>query len=274
MLRYGMRNAMRNSLQVRVKAPNQQLRQNLHATTTTCKPSSSLSIDERKAPPGEGPNHRSIMSLDGNSIRPFVQPNSYVAPSASVIGSVTINDKAMVLYGSIIRGDLALIHVGCCSIIGENTTLTAGEVIETSNTQNQGHQLSPSDAVAAGLSIQPELSVGDFCDIGANVKLHSCFLDGDNFVGHGCVIEEGATLKRFAKLLPNSFLSAGQVVEEAEIWAGCPAVKVGSVTADDRISQRQGVIANYGTTREHMYEFLPVGAVYWEKEALQKARLK
>ena len=33
--------------------------------------------------PISGPNHRSIIALDANTIRPFVQPNAFVAPSAS-----------------------------------------------------------------------------------------------------------------------------------------------------------------------------------------------
>lgn len=222
---------------------------------------SSATSVEKAAPPGEGPNHRSIMSLDGNSIRPHVQPDAFVAPSASVIGSVIVNDRAFIMYGAVVRGDLALIHVGMYSIIGENCVLTAGEVSDG---------LSPSDAVAAGLPIEPELLVGDVCTVGANAHLHSCFLEGYNDVGHGAYIGKGARLGRFAQLRPNSWLPDGTHVPESEIWAGSPATKIGVVRGDENIPRKDAVVNAYKTTYAHLYEFLPVGTVYWEKESLLK----
>lgn len=218
---------------------------------------------EKAAPPGDGPNHRSVMSLDGNSIRPHVQPDAFVAPSASVIGSIMLNNRAFVLYNAVVRGDLALIHVGMYSWIGENCVLTAGEVSDG---------LSPSDAVATGLPLEPELSVGDFCTVGANAHLHSCTLDGDNVVGHGAIVGKGARLSQFAELRPNSWLSDGSEVPDGEVWAGSPAIKIGVVSDDDKTTRRGAVMQRFKTTSAHAYEFLPVGNVYWEKEALQKSK--
>ena len=117
------------------------------------------------APPPTGPNHRSLLALDADSIRPFVQPNAFVAPSASVIGSVVANDYASIMYGSVVRGDLALIHIGAHSSVQDNCSLTAGRV--------EG-SLSPTDAVASGLELEPELFVGDFTTVGPNSTLSSC----------------------------------------------------------------------------------------------------
>lgn len=215
------------------------------------------------APPGDGPNHRSVMTLDGYTIRPFVQPNVFVAPSASVIGSVMINDSSFIMYGGVIRGDLALIHIGAFTVIGENSVITAGEVSDG---------LSPSDAVAAGLPIEPELVVGDLCHVGACVNLQSCFLDGDNVVGHGCTIGKGSRMGRFAELLPRSFVGEGVQIPEGEVWGGCPAVKVGTLTSEVKDKRRADGIKIGELTSAHAWEFLPGGSVYWEKEALEKEK--
>lgn len=224
----------------------------------------SLKQNEVKvAPPGDGPNHRSVMTLDAHTIRPFVQPNAFVAPSASVIGSVTVNDFAAVMYGTVVRGDLALIHVGVYTTICENSVVTAGKVRDGS--------LSPVDAVSVGLPMEPEMIVGDFCYVGANCRLHSCFLDGDNVIGHGAVIDRGARIERYAQILPGSWVPTDVVVPEGEIWAGSPAVKVGTVSDDAKKACRKVAIGRKKTTAAHLWEFLPYGTVYLEKEALAKA---
>lgn len=212
------------------------------------------------APPGNGPNHRSLMALDAYTIRPHVQPDAFVAPSASVIGSVTINDRAAVMYGCVVRGDLALIHIGIDSLICENTVITAGRVREGS--------LSPADAVAVGLPIEPEMVVGDFSYVGASCHLHSCTLDGDNIIGHSCAIERGARIGRHAEILPGSWIPSDVFVPDGEVWAGSPATKVGVVSDDDKTARRKAAFDRVKVTSAHLWEFLPYGTVYQEKEAL------
>lgn len=221
----------------------------------------------KAAAPGTGPNHRSIMALDGHSIRPFVQPNAFIAPSASIIGSVTVNDKSAVMYGAVVRGDLALIQIGALTVIGENSILTAGAVDSSS-------EISPSEAVAMGLSLEPELFVGDYCLVGPNVSMESCHVDGFNVIGAGSTIEKGARVGRYVVLEAGSRVPAGTEIPDGEIWGGCPAVKVGEVTDDHKVEVQRAAEVRYGVTQDHMYEFLPYGTAYLEKEALARAERK
>ena len=218
----------------------------------------------RIAPPGSGPNHRSLLALDGNTIRPFVQPNAYVAPNASVIGSVVVNDKAAVMYGAVVRGDLALIHIGGLTVIGDNSTLNAGTV---------DGSLSPSDAIATGLTLKPALFVGDYTLVGANCALHSCSLQGFNVVGDGCVIEEGARIGLHSIVEPKSVVPADMDIPEGELWGGSPAQKIRELTVEEKDEIRKLAQRRCSVTREHAYEFLPVGTVYWEKEKVDKEKM-
>lgn len=212
------------------------------------------------APPSAGPNHRSLLALDGNTIRPFVQNNAFVAPSASVIGSVAANDFSAVMYGSVVRGDLALIHLGAYSRVLDNSTLTAGAV---------DNQLSPADAVATGLTIEPELLVGDYCTVGPNATLSSCVLEGENVVGAGSVVSPGARIGRGSVVAANSMVPPDVEIPAGELWAGNPAQKVRDIDADEIAANKKATEECKETTHQHMYEFLPGnGMAYLEKEKL------
>jgi carbonic anhydrase/acetyltransferase-like protein (isoleucine patch superfamily) len=213
--------------------------------------------------PPDSPNHRTLLALDGNTIKPFVQPNAFVAPSASVIGSVVVNDHATVSYGAVVRGDLALIHVGAYAYVGENASLTAGSV---------DGALSPADAVASGLAIAPDLFVGDYSSIGPNACLSSCVLEGRNRIGAGAVVGPGARVGRGSVVAPNSVVGPDVEIPASEVWSGNPAVKVGAVSDDEITEVESTAIDMSATSDEHAFEFLPVGFNYLEKEALSRAR--
>jgi carbonic anhydrase/acetyltransferase-like protein (isoleucine patch superfamily) len=215
------------------------------------------------SPPPDSPNHRTLLALDGNVIKPFVQPNAFIAPSASVIGSVVVNDCATVSYGAVVRGDLALIHIGAYSSVGENATLTAGTV---------DGALSPADAVASGLSIAPDLYVGDYSSVGANACLTSCVLEGRNSIGAGAVVGPGARIGRGSVITPNTVIGPDADVPAAEVWSGDPACKIGDVSTDDIQAQEATAVAVSENSEMHAFEYLPVGFVYLEKEALESSR--
>jgi gamma-carbonic anhydrase len=215
-------------------------------------------------PPPPVPNHRSILALDGDEIRPFIQPNAFVAPSASVIGSVVVNDKAAVMYGAVVRGDLGLIHIGAFSIIGENATLTAGSI---------AGELSASDAVQTGLSMKIDLLVGDYTHIGANTSLASCTLKGRNYIGAGSTISPGAKIGFGSILEPNTMVPPDTEIPPGELWGGKPARKIRSVSQDEISALEKFATASYVTTCDHAYEFLPVGYGYLEKEKLSPPNL-
>ena len=43
---------------------------------------------------------------------PWTSPDVFVAPNATVVGSVDINTKSAVMYGAVIRGDLGKVDIG------------------------------------------------------------------------------------------------------------------------------------------------------------------
>lgn len=216
------------------------------------------------APPSTSPNHRTLLALDGDTIRPYVQNNAFISPSASVIGSVVANDYSAVMPGAVVRGDLALIHLGAYARILDNSTLTAGAV---------DGALSPADAVATGLAIAPELFVGDFSTVGPNAALTSCVLEGRNVVGAGAVVSAGVRIGVGSVVQAKSVVMPDVEIPAGEVWAGNPAVKVGELSPEEVKAYEYECIDCVTTQQAHAYEFLPTGLPYLEKEKLEREKL-
>ncbi|GAB0498200.1 hypothetical protein MMPV_009541 [Pyropia vietnamensis] len=227
-------------------------------------PSSQASADVVVAPPSSTPNHRSLLALDENTIVPFVQPNAYVAPSASVIGSVVINDQSAVMNGAVVRGDLAFLRIGAFTMVGDNCVLSAEGPSGEGAGSTKG--LSASDAVATDLPMEPSLFVGDYVDVAPNCVLNGCTLEGENAVGANTVIEPGAIIGRQSLVEPGSVVAAGTVVPGGEAWGGVPAVKLRDLDGDEKEAFVKNSMDNVKMAARYASEFLPVGTVYWEAE--------
>ena len=102
--------------------------------------------------------------------------NIYVAPNATVVGDVTLENGVSVWYGAVLRGDTGAISVG------ENTNVQDNCVI---------HE---------------ETTVGKGCSIGHGAILHGCT------VGDNCVIGMGAIVLNGAVLGDHCLVGAGAVV--------------------------------------------------------------
>eukprot|EP00172_Hildenbrandia_rubra_P000965 Plantae.Rhodophyta-Hildenbrandia_rubra.ctg15562.p1 GENE.Plantae.Rhodophyta-Hildenbrandia_rubra.ctg15562~~Plantae.Rhodophyta-Hildenbrandia_rubra.ctg15562.p1 ORF type:complete len:276 (+),score=65.01 Plantae.Rhodophyta-Hildenbrandia_rubra.ctg15562:2087-2914(+) len=251
-------------------------------------PSSSLrqlstpTFSDHVAPPGDGPNHRSIMSLDRDKIRPFVQTNAYVAPSATVIGSVLINDRTAILYNAVIRGDLGLIRIGAFVTVGEGSVLLCGDVLIS---EGDGNGVAPGlervgdtgvvVAKGAGLipGVDPGLDVGDYCVIGRECVLKDCDVGNRVVIGDRCVVEKGVVIGEGAQIEDGSVVKMGTVINAGELWGGRSKAEFKKVLTDDEmlpVKDKTVTLANLIT--RHANEFLPGGTAYWEKERLAKEK--
>ncbi|OSX74393.1 hypothetical protein BU14_0290s0001 [Porphyra umbilicalis] len=197
-------------------------------------------------------------------------PNAYVAPSASVIGSVVINDQSAVMNGAVVRGDLAYLRIGAFTVIGDNCVLSAdapgggGGV----GTVDSSTPLSAADAVATGLAMEPALFVGDYVDVAPNCVLTGCTLSGENAIGANTVIGPGAVIGRQSLVEPGSVVEGGTLVPEGEAWGGVPAVKLRDLDGDEKDAFAKNAAENAKMAARYASEFLPVGTVYWEAERM------
>ena len=52
------------------------------------------------------------MKLNYKGMSPQIHESAFVAPNATVIGDVTIDEYASIWFGSVLRGDIAPIKIG------------------------------------------------------------------------------------------------------------------------------------------------------------------
>jgi hypothetical protein len=65
---------------------------------------------------------RSLLPL--GDTHPVVAIDAWVAPNATVVGDVHVQDRASVWYGAVLRGDLAPVRLGAFSSVGDRAVLS------------------------------------------------------------------------------------------------------------------------------------------------------
>jgi carbonic anhydrase/acetyltransferase-like protein (isoleucine patch superfamily) len=93
---------------------------------------------------------------------------AWVAPNATLVGSVFLSKYATVWYGVTIRGDMNPVRIGHFSSIGDGSTINTNHSLE--------HSLASSVNIGKNVTIEP------------NCNIHSSIIDDDCVIGAGSVI--------------------------------------------------------------------------------------
>ncbi len=141
-------------------------------------------------------NHKAcILSFNGKT--PQIHGSAFIAPTATIIGDVIIEENASIWFGAVLRGDILPIRIGA------NTNIQDGVIIHGDE--------------------------GSVVDIAENVTV------GHAAVIHGCSIEKGALIGMSATLLDDANVGSNALVaakalvtprkqvEAGSMWAGSPA---------------------------------------------------
>jgi len=156
--------------------------------------------------------HRTVMGIYENV--PKLPVHGFIAPSASVMGDVTIGEKSSIWYGAILRGDVNSIKIGSMTNIQDNT------VIHVAKTN-------------VGMKILPTI-VGDRVTVGHNATLHACTIQDDAFIGMGATVMDGAVVEKGAMVAAGALVTPGTVVPTGQVWAGAPAKFMRDMTAEEK----------------------------------------
>merc|ERR1711943_85757 len=161
-----------------------------------------ISIQGEAAPIYQISKHRRLIPF--GSIRPQLQEKSdiFVAPSASVVGDVTVGENSSIWYNSVLRGDMNPISIGNGSSIGENS------VLHCSSDQMAKESASP-------------IVIGDNAIIDAG-----CLLQG-------CVIQDGAIIGRNSVIAAGSFVPVDAKIPSKQLWGGNPVQYIRDLTQEE-----------------------------------------
>lgn len=117
---------------------------------------------------------------------PQIHESVFIAPTAVIIGDVTIREGSNIWFGSVLRGDWGTIKIGKNTSIQENVTIhnEIGSIVE----------------------------IGDNCIIGHHAMIH-----GPCVIENGCIVGIGSNVIHRSKLGEGSVLGAGAVLLNKEI---------------------------------------------------------
>ncbi|WP_245211731.1 gamma carbonic anhydrase family protein [Neoroseomonas oryzicola] len=141
--------------------------------------------------------------------KPVVHPGAFVAPTAAVIGQVTIGEGSNIWYHCVLRGDTNTIT------IGRGTNIQDGTIVHV----NAGRQCT---------------TIGDDVTVGHAAIIHACTLKDRAFVGMGATVLDDAIIEEGGVLAAGSVLPPGKVIGAMELWMGNPAKMVRVLTVEQR----------------------------------------
>jgi carbonic anhydrase/acetyltransferase-like protein (isoleucine patch superfamily) len=127
---------------------------------------------------------------------PKVDPDAWVAPDANVIGDIVLEAGASVWFGSTLRGDNEVIHVGAGSNVQENC------VFHT----DMGFPL----------------TIGENCTIGHKAMLHGCTIGDNSLVGMGATVLNGAKIGKNCLIGAGALITEGKVIPDGSLVMGVP----------------------------------------------------
>lgn len=135
-----------------------------------------------------------LYALDGQG--PQVDPDSWIAPDANVIGKVVVEAGASIWFGVTLRGDNEVIHVGR----GSNV---------------QDHCMMHTD-------MGYPLVIGAGCTIGHKAMLHGCTIGENTLIGMGATVLNGARIGRDCLIGAGALITEGKEIPEGSLVVGAP----------------------------------------------------
>ncbi|MGZ4506581.1 MAG: gamma carbonic anhydrase family protein [Blastococcus sp.] len=149
---------------------------------------------------------------------PKIDDDAFVAPTAVVVGAVTMGPRSSIWYSAVARADHETIEIGAGSNVQDGCTLHADPGFP--------------------------LVVGRGVTVGHRVVLHGARVDDDVLIGMGSVVMNGAHIGSGSIVAAGAVVTQGTEVPPGSVVAGIPATVVRPATDDD-LAHIRGNAASY-----------------------------
>jgi len=149
-----------------------------------------------------------IYDFEGHT--PKIDPGSWVASNAVIIGRVELKKNSNVWFNTTLRGDLEPI------IIGENSNVQDGSVIHTD----------PGCPTIVGKGVT----------IGHMVMLHGCTIGDNSLIGIGAVILNNAKIGKNCIIGAKALITENKEIPDNSLVVGSPGKIIREVTEEEKKS--------------------------------------
>jgi carbonic anhydrase/acetyltransferase-like protein (isoleucine patch superfamily) len=140
-------------------------------------------------------------------IQPKLGARVYIAPSAVVIGRVSIGDDSSIWPNAVARGDVNSIEIGA------RTSIQDGCVLHVTH----DGPYSPGGRA---------LTIGDDVTVGHRVVLHACTIGNACLIGMGSILLDDVVTEELVILGAGSIVTPGKRLESRSLYVGSPARRV------------------------------------------------
>lgn len=131
----------------------------------------------------------------------------WIAPTANVIGDVTLENESSIWFNAVLRGDIENITVGEGSNVQDNC------VLHTDN----------------GIP----LKVGSYVTIGHLVMLHGCTIGDNSLIGISATVLNSAVVGKNCIIGANSLVPERKVIPDNSLVMGSPGKVVRQVSDEE-----------------------------------------
>ena len=138
---------------------------------------------------------------------PQIHPSVFLAPSATVLGNVTVDEHSSVFFGAVVRSEVAEITIGKRTNIQDNCVLHTDP----------------------GLPMM----IGDDVTVGHGAILHSCTVGNNSLIGMGAIVLNNAVIGANCIVAAGALVPQGMVIPDNSLVMGSPAKVRRSVTGED-----------------------------------------
>jgi carbonic anhydrase/acetyltransferase-like protein (isoleucine patch superfamily) len=136
-----------------------------------------------------------LYSFEGK--QPTVHPTAFIAPTAVLVGDVTVEENASVWYNAVLRADFSPI------VVRRGANVQDCAVVHVTP--------------AAGVEIGPGATVGHLC------LIHAATLGEECLVGNGSTVLDGANIGARSMIGAGALVTPGTEIPEGVLAVGVPA---------------------------------------------------
>ncbi len=142
---------------------------------------------------------------------PQIDASSFIAPSADVIGRVTLHELSSVWFNATLRGDINEIVIGPRSNVQDNAVVH--------------------------LSDDHGCYVGELVTVGHSAILHACTVKDEVLIGMGAIILDGAVIGERSIIGAGALVTGNTIIPPGSLVLGSPAkvVKILSLEEQSKI---------------------------------------
>jgi len=150
---------------------------------------------------------------------PVFDESVFIAPSADIIGDVTIGTESSVWFNVTIRGDVNKIKIGNCSNVQDNSSI---------HVMNQ----------------DGPTTIGNEVTIGHNAMIHGCTIHDRVLVGIHATVLDKVVVESDVIIAAGSLVPPGKRLESGFLYMGSPVKKKRKLSPDE-IKSIKDYASNY-----------------------------